>query len=95
MPYRQFSVSNVTALDASLRHQLTSWPHFRVGYNRAARREYFANHCPRCNALQDDYFLHCEPSGAFFAVNAVPNRIVQRIPLRGRIELDGDEGFEP
>jgi hypothetical protein len=95
VPYRQFSVSNVTALDASLRHQLTSWPHFRVGYNRAARREYFANHCPRCNALQDDYFLHCEPSGAFFAVNAVPNRIVQRIPLRGRIELDGDEGFEP
>ena len=94
-PYRQFSVSNVTALDASLRHQLLSWPHFRAGYNRAARREYFANHCPRCNALQDDYFLHCEPSGAFFAVNAVPNRIVQRIPLRGRIQLDGDEGFEP
>ncbi len=93
--YEEFAVSNVTAIDEALRPQLAGWPHFRFGYSRAAGGRYLANHCPHCRALQGDYFLHCEPGGAFFTLKGAPPGVVKLTRLRGRVRLSGDEGFEP
>lgn len=93
--YEDFAVSNITAVDAALWRQLERWPYFRFGYSHIARSRYLANHCPRCGALQGDYFLHCEPSGAFFTLKRAPAGAIEFTPLRGPVRLTGDEGFEP
>ncbi len=93
--YEEFAVSNITAVDAALWRQLERWPSFRFGYSRTAEGRYLANHCPCCRALQGDYFLHCEPGGAFFTLKGAPPGVIAVTPLLGRIRLTGDEGFEP
>lgn len=93
--YREFSVGHVTAVDEALRRQLARWPFFRVGFDRSEGHRCFANHCPRCRSLQGDYFLHCEPGGAFFSLRGAPPGTVLFSPLAGRVRLSGDEGFEP
>ncbi len=94
-PYEEFAVSDITAVDAALWRQLERWPFFRFGYSRAAAGRYLANHCPHCRALQGDYFLHCEPKGAFFTLKHAPPGAIEFTPLRGSVRLSGDEGFEP
>ncbi len=93
--YEDFTVSNVTAVDEQLRRQLAHWPLFRFAYSNTAGGRYFANHCSHCRALQGDYFLHCEPGGAFFSLKGAPPGVIELVPLRGWIRLSGDEGFEP
>jgi hypothetical protein len=94
-PYDEFSVSHVTAINESLRRQLAHWPSFRFAFSRADGFRYLANHCTRCGALQGDYFLHCEPNGAFFTLKGAPRGVVTLTPLAGPVRLSGDEGFEP
>ncbi len=93
--YTQFSVAHVTAVDAALRRQLVRWRHFRLGYGHIEADRYFANHCPRCGSLQADYFLHCEPDGAFFTLRGARPGVIAFTALAGRVRLSGDEGFEP
>lgn len=93
--YEEFAVSHITAIDEALRRQLARWPLFRFGYSRFAGGRCVANHCPRCRALQGDYFLHCEPSGPFFRLKGAPPGAVELTPLSGRVRMTGDEGFEP
>ena len=93
--YRDFTVSNVTALEPALRRQLAAWPNFRIIARGPAAGQFFANHCDHCRALQDDYFLHCEPGGVFFAPSAAAPEALQLVRLSGCIRLSGDEGFEP
>jgi Domain of unknown function (DUF5710) len=93
--YREFAVAHVTAIDEALRRQLARWPLFRDGFDRIEGQRFIANHCPRCRALQSDYFLHCEPGGAFFSLRDAPRGAVEFMPLAGRVRLSGDEGFEP
>jgi hypothetical protein len=94
-PYEQFTVSNITAVDAALGRQLRAFPDFSFGYSREAGGCRLVNHCPRCRAEQADYYLHCEPSGAFFTLRDVPPGAFEITPLDGRVRLSGDEGFEP
>lgn len=93
--YEGFAVSNITAVDAALWRQLERWPSFRFGYSHSAQGRYLANHCPSCRALQGDYFLHCEPAGAFFALKGAAPGAIALTPLLGQVRLSGDEGFEP
>jgi len=93
--YEDFTVSNITAIDDALRRQLARWPFFRFGYSKAAGGRYLANHCARCHALQADYYLHCEPGGAFFVVKGAPPGAITLERLDGRVRMDGDQGFEP
>jgi hypothetical protein len=93
-PYSEFSVSRITAVDASLLDQLARWPHFHFGATRSSGR-YLANHCASCGVMQGDEFLHCEPNGAFFSIkNAAPGTI-ELTRLSGVVRMNGDEGFEP
>lgn len=93
--YEEFTVSNITAVDDALRLQLERWPTFRFAYSRSERKRYLANHCTRCGTLQGDYFLHCEPGGAFFTLRDAPSGLIVFQPLTGRVRLSGDQGFEP
>lgn len=94
-PYEAFTVSNITAIDAMLDRQLRAFPDFRFGYSRDAGGRRLVNHCARCRAEQADYYLHCEPSGAFFTLRDAPPGAFEITPLDGRVRLSGDEGFEP
>ena len=93
--FHRFTVSNISAVDEVLERQLASWPLFHLGFSRSAGAHYRVNHCTRCGAAQDDYFLHCEPEGAFFAPSLAPAGQFRLHPLSGCIRLNGDEGFEP
>lgn len=93
--YEQFTVSNISAIDEALSRQLDGLRDFRFAYSREAGGRVLLNHCPHCRVAQADYFLHCEPGGAFFTLRDAPAGAFEITPLLGRISLAGDEGFEP
>ncbi|HEY6456122.1 MAG TPA: hypothetical protein VIY90_12685 [Steroidobacteraceae bacterium] len=90
-----FSVSNITDIDESLRMQLGRWPKFHPIRRRGTMSGGFANHCPSCNKPQDDFYLHCQPGGPFFSFQDPVAQQLRIHVLQGRIRLSGDEGFEP
>src|ERR1700733_420295 len=94
-PYAQFSVSNISATDAALEEQLKTRPMFRWRFDKRLGRRLLTNHCGLCGAPQTDYYLHCEPGGAFFMIDRMSPSGLTFAPLAGRIQLDGDEGFAP
>jgi hypothetical protein len=94
-PYTQFSVSNISATDVALEEQLKAWPMFRRRFDKRLGRRLLTNHCGLCGAPQTDHYLHCEPGGAFFMINRMSPGGLTFVPLVGRIQLDGDEGFAP
>lgn len=49
-----------------------------------------ANHCNHCDALQGDFFLHNEPDGPFFSMDAEALISMQLIALPGKIQLGGN-----
>lgn len=93
-PLSKFTVSNIRAVDAALAPQLTRWPTFRQSYSEIDQTSYFANHCPRCGAMQEDMYLHSEPDQPFFGIPRAAHGAVTLTPLVGRVRLSGDEGFE-
>jgi hypothetical protein len=90
-----FSVSNITTVDETLRLQLARWPYFHPLRGRAAHNGGFANHCPSCNKPQDDFYLHCQPGGIFFSFQDPVAQELRIHALQGLIRCSGDEGFEP
>lgn len=90
-----FSVSNISAIDESLRVQLSRWPKFHPARGRGSRRGCFVNHCSCCDKPQDDYYLHCQPGGLFFSFQGQLAQDLKIHALQGAIRLSGDEGFEP
>jgi len=89
-----FSVSNITAIDHALARQLQRWPYFRSGSSGEPGGEYFANYCPHCSMRQEEYFLHCEPAGAFFRVKESDSGALRFTPLTGTVRLNGSEAIE-
>lgn len=53
----------------------------------------FANHCPQCGAMQEDYLLHSEPGDAFVGLAMGTPEAVEFTALEGRVCLGGDYGF--
>ena len=92
-PMRQFTLSNVWAMDSALATQLERWRYFRKGIGAESEEGYFANHCPHCEALQEDYLLHAEPVDVFFGLSRAEPGSIEFIPLVGRIQLSGDCSF--
>jgi hypothetical protein len=89
-----FSVSNITDIDESLRVQLARWPKFHPTRRRGVHFGGFANHCPCCEKPQDEFYLHCRPGGVFFSFQD-PVAPLQIHALHGVVRFTGDEGFEP
>src|SRR4030088_731185 len=67
-PLTEFTVSSIRAIDGALAAQLAAWPAFREVSDHIDDESYFANHCPRCGALQEDLYLHSEPDQPFFSI---------------------------
>jgi hypothetical protein len=70
-------------------------PHIEWRFSRTAGDSYWANICPHCGALFGDFFLHCEPGGAFFPEdddNA--SRIqIHTLAVPGSIDIDASWGI--
>lgn len=94
-PTLDFSVSNVTEVDAALRLQLARWPNFHPIRRRGAAGGCFANHCANCGRPQEDFYLHCQPGGIFFSFQDHIAQDLQINALQGLVRFSGDEGFEP
>jgi hypothetical protein len=92
-PMRRFTVSNIWAVDEALAEQLARWPHFKPVGGRHTEG-LFANHCPHCSAVQEDYLLHDEPGDLFFGISHEAPGLLQFTRLAGRIQLSGDYSFE-
>jgi hypothetical protein len=93
-PLTQFTVSDVWAMDEALARQLSPWPDFRQVDHPDSQAVYFANHCRRCGALQEDLYLHSEPDEPFFNIPRATPGSIKLTPLVGRIQLSGNEHFE-
>jgi hypothetical protein len=92
-PLTRFTVSDIWAMDDALARQLAPWPTFRRARSRQGEIGNFANHCPHCNAVQQDLYLHSEPDHPFFHIPHAPPDSIKLIPLAGTIRLDGSEHF--
>jgi hypothetical protein len=86
-------VSDIWAMDESLIRQLQPWPTFRRA-QAPGGESYFANHCSRCGALQEDMYLHSEPDQPFFSIPHAAPGSIKLTPLAGSIRFSGDEHFE-
>jgi hypothetical protein len=89
-PLSSFCVSSVTSVAPALSNELKRWPHFRLSYSRTAEEEYWANHCTHCDTLQGDFFLHNEPDGPFFSMDAQALTSIQLLALPGKMQLSGN-----
>jgi hypothetical protein len=89
-PLEQFTVSEISAVDADLGRQFEAWPFFRYVEDEGR----FSNHCPHCGAPQDDMYLHSEPDHPFFGIPRAPAGSIRFTRLVGRIQLNGNESFE-
>ena len=92
--YSDFSVSSISAINAVLADQLKAWPTFRWRLDKSLGRRVLTNHCTSCGAPQSDYYLHCEPGGAFFMISR-SDPAITFVNVNGCAQLDGDEGFSP
>jgi hypothetical protein len=89
-----FSVSNITAIDESLRLQLARWSNFHPIHGSGAGYGGFANHCPSCDTPQGDFDLHCQPGGIFFSFQDPVAQELRIHVLQGRVRFSGDDAFE-
>lgn len=89
----QFTVSDISAMHDDLIQQLRRWPTFRRSTLSNSESGDFTNHCPHCDAPQDDLLLHSEPDSAFFDIPHAPFGSIRLTPLAGTIHLSGDEHF--
>src|SRR3984893_16991800 len=74
-------------------HPIERWRFFKKGVGADPGEDYFANHCPHCDAMQEDYLLHAEPGDVFFGIAHTELRTVEFTPLVGRVQLSGDYSF--
>jgi Domain of unknown function (DUF5710) len=92
-PMTRFTVSNIWAMDDALAAQLERWRSFRKETGVGSEDGCFANHCPHCGAMQEDFLLHAEPGDVFFCIPLAEPGSIEFTPLSGRIQLSGDCGF--
>jgi hypothetical protein len=92
-PLTRFTVSNISGMDDGLAQQLRSWPNFRRVDDLDGEGDLFANHCARCGAAQEDMYLHSEPEDPFFDIPRAAPGSIKLTPLRGAIQLSGNEHF--
>jgi hypothetical protein len=93
-PLTEFTVRSIRAIDGALAAQLAAWPAFREVSDHTDDESYFANHWPRCGALQEDLYLHSEPDQPFFSIPRAEPGAVRLTRLEGPVKLSRDESFE-
>jgi len=92
-PLAEFTVSNVWAMDEGLAEAMRRWSCYRKEGDGESEGGNFANHCPHCGAVQEDYLLHSEPGDVFFGLEMGEPGGVEFTGVEGRVGLSGDYGF--
>jgi predicted RNA-binding Zn-ribbon protein involved in translation (DUF1610 family) len=87
------TLSNISSMDDALAATLERRRFFRTLASTGADEGYFANHCPHCGAVQEDYLLHSEPGDVFFCIPEAEPGSVEFTAVEGRIRANGDCGF--
>ena len=62
-------------------------PMFRFATSPATEGSYWANHCARCGAFQEDHDLFCEPEGAFLPVSPAAAASIELLPAPEGLEV--------
>jgi len=86
-----FTLSNISSMDSALAATLERWRFYRT--TTEPEDGYFANHCPYCGAVQEDYLLHSEPGDVFFCIAEAEPGSIELTAVEGRIRMSGDCGF--
>jgi hypothetical protein len=86
-----FTLSNISSMDSALAATLERWRFYRT--TTEPEDGYFANHCPYCGAVQEDYLLHSEPGDVFFCIAEAEPGSIEFTAVEGRIRVSGDCGF--
>jgi hypothetical protein len=86
-----FTLSNISSMDSALATTLERWRFYRK--TTEPEDGYFANHCPYCGAVQEDYLLHSEPGDVFFCIAEAEPESIEFTAVEGRIRVSGDCGF--
>jgi hypothetical protein len=89
----QVTVSNVWAMDEGLGEAMRRWNCYRKEVDGDSEGGNFANHCPHCGAVQEDYLLHSEPGDVFFGLEMGESGAVEFTAVDGCVGLSGDYGF--
>jgi len=92
-PVAQITLSNLWALDEGLAAQLAGWTNFHPTVREDQEAGHYANHCPHCGAVQEDYLLHSEPGEVFFCIPRAEPGTVTLTRLNGSVKASGDIGF--
>jgi hypothetical protein len=92
-PIADFTISNIWAMDGVLAKLIERWPCFRQEVGEDTEARLFANYCPHCGAMQEDYRLHSEPGDVFFGLSIGTPGAVEFTAVEGRVCLSGDYGF--
>jgi hypothetical protein len=85
---RHAFVFYVESLPDAVRRRLQALaPMYRFAASPATQGSYWANHCARCGALQEDHDLFCEPEGAFLPVSPAAASSIELLPLAEALEV--------
>jgi hypothetical protein len=87
------TLSNISSMDGALAATLERWRFYRTATGTESEKGCFANHCPYCGAVQEDYQLHSEPGDVFFCIADTEPGSTEFTPVEGRIRVSGDCGF--
>jgi uncharacterized protein (DUF2164 family) len=92
------SLYNLEMLDvqvASLLKQIA--PNFRLDHSKTQARRVYMNHCQHCAAKLGDYFMHCEPGGAFCPSSSNAREVLDQMKTtlvdQGEYKLRGTFGL--
>jgi len=73
--------------DEARRHLQALAPNYRFAASPATRGDYWANHCARCDAFQEDQDLFCEPEGAFSPVSSAAASSIELLSMSEALEV--------
>jgi hypothetical protein len=73
--------------DEAGRHLQALAPKYRFAASPATRGAYWANHCARCDAFQEDQDLFCEPEGAFSPVSSAAASSIELLSMAEALEV--------
>lgn len=68
----------VQQLPDELLHAICDYVEYRKAYSNTADMAYYANHCPSCDALCGDHYLH-RPGAVFFPMEQVEAEAVRLV----------------
>lgn len=83
-------LSNISRMPDEIASYLTTrFPRYQIHRSRTAGFAYFTNFC-ECGANFGDFYLHCEPGGAFFPTtkDEAEQMSVERLPFDGEFEFE-------